>query len=74
MEAFLTSALLKKLIGPDADLLFDSRVRLVSMVLISLINDSLIMISLIKRSLISRRGRAALCLPQIARRADGGDR
>ena len=69
VEAFLTSALLKKLIGPDADLLFDSRVCLVSMVLISLINDSLI-----KRSLISRRGRAAPCLPQIARGADGGDR
>ena len=69
MKTFLASTLLKKFIGPDADLFFDSRVCLVSMVLIFLI-----MVSLISDSLIRLRGRAALCLPQIARGADGGDR
>jgi hypothetical protein len=61
--------LLKKLIGPDADLFFDSRICLISMVLISLI-----LISLIKDSRLSLRCHAALCLPQIARGADRGDR
>jgi hypothetical protein len=69
VKAFLASTLLKKLIGPDADLFFDSRICLVSMVLVFLI-----MASLINYSLISLRGRAALCLPQIARGTDGGDR
>lgn len=64
MKAFVASTLLKKLIGPDADLFFDSRVRLAS----------LIIISRIKASLISLRNSPALCLPQIARGADGGDR
>ena len=74
MKTFLASTLLKKFIGPDADLFFDSRVCLVSMDLIFLIMVSLIMTSLISDSLIRLRGRAALCLPQIARGADGGDR
>ena len=69
MKAFVASTLLKKLIGPDADLFFDFRVRRVSWIMVSLIMDSLIV-----DSLISLRGHAALCLPQIARRADGGDR
>jgi hypothetical protein len=69
VKAFLASTLLKKLIGPDADLFFDSRLCLTSMVLISLI-----LISLIKGSRLSLRSRhAALCLPQIARGADRGD-
>lgn len=68
MKAFVASTLLKKLIGPDADLFFDSRVCLISMVLVSLI------VSLIMDSLISLRGHTALCLPQTARGADGGDR
>lgn len=74
MKAFLASTLLKKLIGPDADLFFDSRICLISMVLISMVLISLILISLIKGSRLSLRGHAALCLPQIARGADGGDR
>jgi hypothetical protein len=79
VKAFLASTLLKKLIGPDADLFFDSRICLISMVLISmvlisLILISLILISLIKGSRLSLRGHAALCLPQIARGADRGDR
>ena len=69
MKALLASTLLKKLISPDADLFFDSRVCLMSVVLVSLI-----MISLIKDSRLSLRGQAALCLPQIASGADGGDR
>ena len=59
MKAFLASTLLKKLIGPVADLFFDSHLGLVS---------------LIMDSLISLRDSPALCLPQIARGADGGDR
>ena len=79
MKAFLASTLFKKLIGPDADLFFDSRICLISMVLISVILISLILVSLILISLIndsrlSLRGHAVLCLPQIARGADGGDR
>jgi len=64
MKAFLASTLLKKLIGPVADLFFDSHVCLVSLIIISRINASL----------ISLRDAPALCLPQIARGADGGDR
>jgi len=64
MKAFVASTFLKKLIGPDADLFFDSRVRLVSRVMISQIMDSL----------ITLRDSAALCLPQIARGADRSDR
>jgi hypothetical protein len=64
MKAFVASTLLKKLIGPYADLFFDSRVCLVSMVLVPWIMDLL----------ISLRAHAALCFPQIARGADGGDR
>lgn len=74
MKAFLASTLLKKLIGPDADLFFDSRICLISMVLIFLIKISLIIISRIKDSRLSLCGRAALCFPQIARGTDGGDR
>lgn len=51
MKAFVASTLLKKLIGPDADLFFDSHLCLISL-----------------------RDSPALCLPQIARGADGGDR
>ena len=72
MKAFVASTLLKKLIGPDADLFFDSCVRLVSWIMVSL-SVSLI-ISLFMDSLISLRDSLALCLPQIARGADGGDR
>jgi hypothetical protein len=59
VKAFLASTLLKKLIGPDADLFFDSRICL---------------ISLIKDPRLSLRSHAALCFPQIARGADRGDR
>ena len=59
MKAFVASTLLKKLIGPDADLFFDSHLCLISRVM---------------DSLISLRDSPALCLPQIARGADGGDR
>jgi len=74
VKAFLASTLLKKLIGPDADLRFDSGIPLISKVLIFLILISLILISLINYSGLSLRGHSALCLPQIARGADGGDR
>jgi len=84
VKAFLASTLFKKLIGPDADLFFDSRICLIPMVLISVILISLILISvilisvilisLINDSRLSLRGHAVLCLPQIARGADGGDR
>ena len=74
MKARLASTLLKKLIGPDPDLFFDSRVCLMSVVLVFLIMLSLIMLSLIKDSRLSLRDATALCLPQIARGADGGDR
>ena len=72
MKALLASTLLKKLIGPDADLFFDSRIRLVSWTMVSLIVS--LIASLIMDSLISLRDSPALCLPQIARGADGGDR
>jgi hypothetical protein len=78
VKAFVASTLLKKLIGPDADLFFDYRLCLVSMVLVSLIvsliMDPLIIILRIKDSRLSLRGHAALCLTQIACGADGGDR
>ena len=69
MKARLSSTLLKKLIGADPDLFFDSRVCLMSVVLVFLI-----MLSLIKDSWLRLRDATALCFPQIARGADGGDR
>jgi hypothetical protein len=69
MKAFVASTLLKKLIGPDADLFFDSNLCLASLIMVSLI-----MVPLIMDPLLSLRDSAALCFPQIARGTDGGDR
>lgn len=74
MKAFLAATLFKKLIGPDADLFFDSAICLISLVMFSGIVASLIIISGIKDSRLGLCGHAALCLPKIARGADGGDR
>ena len=74
VKAFMASTLLKKLIGPEANLFFDPRICLISMVLIFLTLISLILIPLINDPRLSLRSHAALGLPKIARRADRGDR